>query len=403
MANNITPLPQKKSQGKVSPRKIIYLLFLIIVVVGTVTLVAYHDRINLDNISRMIAYWNISKDSEGTEVSFESHSSNVYSTFENGLAIASAGGFALYHKNGSELEDCQFSMSKPAITNGKTAVAAYDIGGKSLYVARDNGAAALYTLGEDFFITGQSNEAASRTASILSASVNDNGWLALVSREGGYKAIVSVFNSSMEEVYQYRSSSRFITDAVIAPKNAAVAVVSIGQENTRFESWVTFYRLDSKEAYGSYTIPDDLVLSVQYMDESVMGAICESGLYFIEDTGLDKAFYDYSDKYLKNFSFGDGFAALALNRYKAGGRCSLVTVDAEGTEIGNIEFQNEPASVSASGKYVAVLTSDKLYIYTSDLKLYAEFDGIGQARRVIMNSDGTCMLIGSAAAWLYIP
>ena len=58
---------------------------------------------------------------------------------------------------------------------------------------------------------------------------------------------------------------------------------------------------------------------------------------------------------------------------------------------------------SAAGKYIAVLYSDSLVLYTPQLQEYARLDATEYARSVIMREDGTAVLIGSSSAWLYIP
>ena len=59
--------------------------------------------------------------------------------------------------------------------------------------------------------------------------------------------------------------------------------------------------------------------------------------------------------------------------------------------------------MSAAGKYIAVLYSDSLVLYTPQLQEYARLDATEYARSVIMREDGTAVLIGSSSAWLYVP
>jgi hypothetical protein len=52
---------------------------------------------------------------------------------------------------------------------------------------------------------------------------------------------------------------------------------------------------------------------------------------------------------------------------------------------------------------VAVLTADRLDIYTQNLDLYDSLEGTGGAKRVLLRDDGTALLIGSGSAHLYVP
>ena len=91
---------------------------------------------------------------------------------------------------------------------------------------------------------------------------------------------------------------------------------------------------------------------------------------------------------------GDSFAVLLLSRYRSGSTLKLVTVASDGTEMASLESNQEILSLSAAGKYIAVLYSDSLVLYTAQLQEYARLDGTEYARSV---------LVVSSSAWLYIP
>ena len=99
----------------------------------------------------------------------------------------------------------------------------------------------------------------------------------------------------------------------------------------------------------------------------------------------------------------ENYAALLLSRYRSGSTMKLVTVASDGTEMASLDSSQEVLSMSAAGKYIAVLYSDSLVLYTPQLQEYARLDGTEYARSVIMREDGTAVLIGSSSAWLYIP
>lgn len=65
-------------------------------------------------------------------------------------------------------------------------------------------------------------------------------------------------------------------------------------------------------------------------------------------------------------------------------------------------ISGEVLSVSAAGKYIAVLTTDMLHIYTSDLEEYSTTENNG-SKRAIINSDGATMMIGVDNTRLYVP
>ena len=114
--------------------------------------------------------------------------------------------------------------------------------------------------------------------------------------------------------------------------------------------------------------------------------------------------YDYAYPYLRGSTLGGtDFGALVLSRYRSGSAGKLVTVGAEGNLIASLDTQRDVLDISAAGKYLAVLYSDELVIYTSDLAEYASLADTQYARGVRMRADGSAVLLGSQHGWLFVP
>ena len=100
---------------------------------------------------------------------------------------------------------------------------------------------------------------------------------------------------------------------------------------------------------------------------------------------------------------GTGFTALLLNRYRSGSVGRLVTVDKNGELMGSLDVREEVLSVSASGRYLAVLYSDHLVVYNQDLQPYATLQGTGDNKEALMRQDGSVLLLSSRSASLFLP
>ena len=81
----------------------------------------------------------------------------------------------------------------------------------------------------------------------------------------------------------------------------------------------------------------------------------------------------------------------------------LVTVDKNGEALGTLDVREEVLSISASGRYLAVLYADRLEVYNQDLQPYAALRGIGSAREVLMRPDGSVLLLSGGSASLFLP
>ena len=94
---------------------------------------------------------------------------------------------------------------------------------------------------------------------------------------------------------------------------------------------------------------------------------------------------------------------MLLNRYQAGSIGRLVTVGEDGAELASLDITQEVLDISAAGDYLAVLMSDSLVIYNRELEEYGRLDGTGYASQVLMNSDGSALVIGGNSAFRYLP
>ena len=94
---------------------------------------------------------------------------------------------------------------------------------------------------------------------------------------------------------------------------------------------------------------------------------------------------------------------LLLNRYQSGSVGRLVTVGTDGAEMASLDVNREILSVSAAGRYIAVLYTDSLVVYNPDLQAYATLEGTDAAKEALVRQNGSALLIGSDAARLYLP
>jgi hypothetical protein len=392
--NNITqlypeqPEQPKKSGGRLVVR-LISMILVLALVVGAVLLVLFWDDVNLDGVRRFVRYLNVSQSDTDGRFSFDQHSSNVFAAADGGLSIASVGGVTVYDKNGDELYTVSNAMSAPAVMAGNRVTLAYDIGGTSLLtISNKRGVTANVTTG----------------GTLLDASISDDDAVAYCAVEDGKKTVLTVLNDSQQEIYKWYSSSSFLSPCAVTGDGSQAAAVSLGQLSHTYESTLLLFDTKTQDDPTQVALGNLLVYDLDYLTDDTLCAVGESAASFVSSDGTPLGTYSYSDRYLKDYDLGgDGFLTLSLNTYQAGSRYSLVTVDCESQEASEVYLGVEILSLSACGKYVAVLTVDGLRIYTQDLTLYAESQDTGTASKVLMRDDGTALLISGSSASLYIP
>ena len=396
MANTKKKIWNKERGERVAPRKFSgfqrFLMFFtaLVMVLAVVLFAAYRDGTGFDALRRYLNYGKHAM-AAGSDAlyDYDASANNRFAVLDQRLVVLSDTRLRLLDPDGSEVWSTSVSMKAPAISCGGERVAAYDVGGTELYV--------LDQEGERLHLSVDEQEP------LVAATLNDNGYLAVTAGKKGYKSNVRVYDPDMELVFEFNSSRRFVTDAYVTDDNACVAAVTLGQENGIFLSNVVIYNLNQTESIADYDVTDGLVLAVGQQEES-LSTVTDTGVTFARRNGKEKASYYYDGAYLREFDLGgDDFVVLLLNRYRSGSVGRLVSIAPDGQELGSLDVSEEVLSVSAAGRYLAVLYADRLAIYNRELQLYASLQGTDFAREVLMRRDGSALLLASEYARLFLP
>ena len=378
---------EKKPRRKLRGCLIFFLT--LVAVLGVVVFAAYRDGTGFDVLRRYLNYGSVEKAGGESVYNYDASASNRFAALGDRLVVLSDTRLRVLNASGGEVWSTAVNMSAPALHSGGGKAVAYDVGGTVLYVVDQNGEVLTLTTSEE--------------EPFISATLNGDGWLAVTAKLKGYKGCVRVYNSDMEEVFLFRSSRRFVSDAWVAGKGSALAAVTLGQESGTFVSNVVLYHLTEEEPYGNYDVTDGLAAATGWVDGK-LAVVSDTSLTFADTKGTVEATYSYSGAHLREYDLnGDGFAAVLLNRYQTGSVGRLVTVAADGTELGSLDVSEEIQDISACGKYLAVLYLDRLVIYNPALETYASLKGTESVRGVLMRSDGSALLLSSESAKLFLP
>jgi hypothetical protein len=311
-----------------------------------------------------------------------------------GDAVASAGtlGVQVLGGDGNETLRDTFRMFVPAISAVNGRAIAFDIGGTAVRVFdRSSIIASFDTAGM-----------------IVSASINRNGWFSVSTQEsGGFGGSVTVYNSDGRSVYRFDSGveeSGYVLSAVLSPDNRNMAVLSLADSGSK----ITFFNLDTDLAVRSTDFPGMLIIDIHFLPNGHILAISADLLVIVDRSGASRALYDFFDKRLGGYIFGDGIIVLHLLDYGVGHGGRLVTLAEDGVIQGEVVTDREVISMSFGGGYLAVLRSDGLLFFDT---LLDEFPAAGEflstvgMNRALALGDGLALVAGdhSAVVWRAAP
>lgn len=381
--------PRKKP--RILARLLLFLLALALLLAG-VTAVVFRDRLNLDSIKRWFHYRSLILSDSGQAESFpyEGDLTDTFATLNGDLLVCSGNAISLYSGSGTRYVSQSVSMAHPVVDTNGTLAVVYDAGGDELYV-----------LGQRQLVWQ-----AEGLSSILSARLNRSGQLTVVTQADGYRGAVTVYGTDYKPIVTVNLSSAYVMDAALSDDGKTLSILTVGQEDGAFASTLSLYALNTTQ--GGAFVPDvscslgnNVILATRHTDDAVW-SLGNQGLSVTDHSGVSVS-ADWSDRYLKRYTLsGEGYATVLLGRYRAGSQAELVTIDSAGARR-SVDYNEQILSLAAAGRYVAVLTGDRLDLYTSDLELYASLEGTQGARGVLLMNDGSAILLSAGSASYYVP
>lgn len=371
--------------------RILTLILTILLVLGGVLLVLNRDQLNLDSIKRYLTYRALERSDEGQGVEYPiaNEDGTVFAALGDSMLACSSNRILLYSDSGNTYVDLETAIAQPVVTTAGDYALVYDAGGSQLYLFSGRQLVFQYATEGDY--------------ALISAQVNSNGWLAVVEQSSGYKGSVTVYNAGHQPVVTENISSSFVMDAALSPDNRQLAVLTVGQEELSFAGALTMYNVSNGESTVSAVVSDTPALEMRW-DDSGIWLQEQSGLRLVSPDCQVVGQWEDESLYLRGYSLqGSGFAVEYFSRSRAGSVGQVVVVDDQGNVTGTLDVGEEVLSITAAGRYIALLTNSRLTIYTSDLTEYASVDNSNGILRALARTDGTAVLVMEETANVFLP
>lgn len=378
-------------QSKKKPRllrRLVTLALLAGVVLAVAALTTMgEDSVHFASLRRWLMYGETS--GAGDAFTYAADPDNRFARLGDRLLVAGPNVLRLLQSNGAAVCEEAVRMASPQISVGARQAAVCDVGGSALYLLDRNGLRRTMNTENGLCY--------------YSARLNGSDYLAVTEQKGGFKASLSVYNSTGRRVFQFDSYDSYLSDAIVTEDCRYAAAVSLEARDGAFASTLLVYDLLSAELVGSRPIRDGLVLDLNSNRDRLL-AVCDRRFSIATTAGeslLDRAF---GNLYLHGYALtGEDFSALLLGRYQSGNVCTLTTYDMDGAEIASLDLTEEVLDLDAQGDRLAVLFSDSLVVYTRDLQEYARLEDTGYAGTIEMGADGSVLLISSTEARRFLP
>ena len=310
-------------------------------------------------------------------LNFDTGRSRVFAHAEGSVAAAGTLGVQVLGPDGRETFRDSFSMSAPAIIESNGRFAAFDIGGSALRI----------------FNAEERLAQVETEGIIVSASINKNGWFCVVTQEqmSGSRGTVAVYNDNGRQVYQIIMGSGFALSAKLSDDNKNLAVLSVLETGSRIALY-SGIDTDKDEPDLLYNFYDEILIDIEYLTNTsvlTVGTQAVMTVAFFETDPIN-TLYRFDDKRLGGYTHSSDFTALHLYDYNIGYSGDIISLDVDGTVLGQFETSHEIASISSYGNTLVLLSNDGITFFDKHLVAYPpsdSTDAMTTAGRVLALSE----------------
>jgi len=375
-----------KSSRKIN-RRLLGLLFSLASLAGliyiAITLITGGD-LGLRSLTNLFA--TRTPDAVAEELDFNVGRERVFAHLDGAVASVGTLGIQVLDLAGNETLSDPFRMTRPAIKSAAGSAIAFDIGGTQVRV----------------FDNSQIAASIEASGAIVSASINTNGWFC-VSTQGsaGLRGVATVYNDQGRAVYRVNLVTGYVLSAVLSHDNSDLAVLSLTDVGSR----LAFYKGMSEENPDfEFNFTGELILDMHYLPSGELLAISTDTLFMVNRNGEYRELYRFSGGQLRGYILDGSFTVLYLLDYGVGYLGRLVTLDDDGTPLGEYTTDRVLISMSYSDGTLAVLKSDGLSFYDAELQetlAAGEQMSLAGVNNIIALGDGVALAAGDHSAILF--
>ena len=284
------------------------------------------------------------------EFNFDVGRGRVLAHANGSIAAVGTLGIQVLDTGGRETLRDSFRMNRPAVSNTGDRFIVFDIGGTTVRV----------------FESSQVSTFVETDGSVVSASINQNGWFCIVTQEsGGFRGTITVYNNNGSRVYEDNLGRGYALSAELSPDNKTLAILNLIDTGSR----VTFYSIDTEDDPDHiFDLPGGLIIDIMYLPNGEVLTVSTDLLFIIDSSGEGRSLYPFPEKRLGSYTNNGNFVALHLYDYGLGHRGRLVTLLTDGTVLGELEIERDVASLSSVGNSLVVLKYDGVSFYSDELE-----------------------------------
>lgn len=331
---------------------VITLLFMAITILGGCFILFGNGSKLLDDLK--IGYWNDNGRTQPHSIAIDSGMHYQFSIYKNDIIQCSKDGIKAINTKGENEWSVAMTLSNPFLQVSEKRIMVADRGGREVNLVTNYTRINPITTEEP----------------IITAKMNESGYIAVVTQEKGYKGKITVYDPHGHPVYIWHSVENYIIDVDISEDGKRMAVCVMDTTKGKVSGGLMSFYLNEEEPYWATEVPDTLITSIKYYKDNGLVAVGDNRVLYYSPFGEERWRVNYDSRALQTFNIdSDRFIVVALNEGKGGNLLNNKTVieilDPSGKKTGSYEINGEVSSMDVWEEVIVFNNKRDIYVITS--------------------------------------
>ncbi len=306
--------------------------------------------LSLDNFKRtfvrLTSVFNAEEDEIDGEITYTDDAGMRIVRFKDGVAVVTSDKLRVFDSSGIEFFSSRTVMANPCVEATDSRLLVFD---------RDANTLGVYT--------SFANLAEIKTEqSIINASMNEQGYIAVATQADGYKSMVTLYNANFDKTYEYYSAEGYILNTDVYGKGKQLACSSLVVSGGDSFCKVSVFDTSLESPLSETQINAGFIFDIEYINKSKILAIADTGWYLIDtESGTIVNSREYSSASLLGYSLDGADGAFIFSSSSNLSQLKIYDFLAD-TEV-VVDIQGKAQSVAANEGKIAVLSSEVLRCY----------------------------------------
>lgn len=205
---------------------------------------------------------------DSIKVSFQSGVEHSALPYENKMLLISAEGIRAVDEKGQNAWSVVYAMTSPQVLVKDGFIMVADVNGTQINVYE-----------KDKLLWNVKTE-----KEILTAKINDKGYVAVAADELGYKGVVEVFDNHGKEMFRWHSGEGYIGDIDIA-HDGTLAVAQLMTDREAVYTRIMFVDPKGRKEARCIGEIEGMTMRICFNENDDMIAIADCGLFCFDDDG----------------------------------------------------------------------------------------------------------------------